>query len=87
MANYYRTCLSVLTSLNKDFPRLSLGRHISTALADYGDVFNMPDVELARALKKYHSTLLLNVKIKDEEDMFMEDDEEGITSLEDDDNW
>lgn len=39
------------------YPQYSLGRHLSSALADYGDFWDITDKELCFALEKY-STLL-----------------------------
>lgn len=58
--NYYKSCLVVLTQLHKDHPSYEMGKHISTALADYGDAWSLPDKELFHALKKYQSFLALD---------------------------
>lgn len=85
--NYYSISLKVLANINKDFPKLPLGKHLSTAFAEYGDVFNLTDKDISIALKKYHSLLLLNSEDKefseeDDSSLFDEDDQ-----LDEEDNW
>ena len=55
--NYYSQIVQILDELHKDFPTYNMGRHISTALAEYGDVWNMPDKELLFAISKYKAQL------------------------------
>lgn len=45
--------ISLLTELHKAYPHYGLGRHLSTALADYGDFWGMTDKELVFAIEKY----------------------------------
>jgi len=45
--------ISLLTELHKAYPHYGMGRHLSTALADYGDIWGMTDRELAFAIEKY----------------------------------
>lgn len=60
-SNYYNQAITVLQELHKSYPTYCIGRHISTALADYGDVWGLTDKEVLFALKKYQSELDLNV--------------------------
>jgi hypothetical protein len=89
--NYYRTCLKVLTSLHKDFPKIPLGKHISTALDEHGDVFNLTDKDISQALKKYHSTLLSTAKFAQDEEEELLKDEDNVSLLDDydvdEENW
>lgn len=87
--NYYRTCLKVLTTLHKDFPRIPLGKHLSTALDEHGDVFTLTDKDISMALKKYHSTLLSTTKFDDnEEDLLQDDDVKLLDDYDvEDENW
>lgn len=55
--NYYKSILLVLTELHKDHPTYELGKHFSTALSDYGDIWGTPDKEVYAALKKYQAEL------------------------------
>ena len=57
MANYFKECIKTLNSLKSRYPNFSIGRHISTATADYGDIWSMPDKELLHALQKYEAEL------------------------------
>lgn len=56
-ANNYSQCVNVLLQLHKEFPTYNMGRHLSTALSEYGDVWNLPDKELLFALEKYKAQL------------------------------
>lgn len=58
--NYYKECLKILDNLHKSHPSFSLGRHLSTALSDYGDVWGMPNKEFLYALRKYEAEMELN---------------------------
>lgn len=58
--NYYKECLKVLDSLHTTHPTFSLGRHLSTALSDYGDIWGIPNKELLFALQKYEAEMELN---------------------------
>jgi len=57
--NYYKQALALMTELNKKYPNYSLGRHISTALSDYGDFWGITDREFCFAIEKYISELAL----------------------------
>lgn len=51
----YTSILNVLRELKKQFPSYNLGRHLATALADYGDVWGTSDKEVLYALCKYQT--------------------------------
>lgn len=57
----YKQCMSILQELHKKYPSYNLGRHISTALADYGDTWGISDKEFLYALEKYSMELENNV--------------------------
>lgn len=57
--NYYGECLSLLSKLHQEHPTFSLGRHISTALEEYGDVWGISNKEMLFALQKYQTTIEL----------------------------
>lgn len=67
--NNYQQALHILQELNKDFPTYNLGRHLSTALADYGDVWGMTDKELVFALEKYKSEIEMDVPHPDDSEI------------------
>ena len=56
----YNSCIKLLNALHKEHPSFSLGRHLSTALAEYGDIWGMTDKELLFALTKYQTEQTLN---------------------------
>lgn len=53
--------ISLFTELHKAYPHYGIGRHLSTALADYGDTWGMTDKELVFALDKYKLQLEMDV--------------------------
>lgn len=91
--NYYKEVLKSLEDLHKTYPNYGLGRHLATALCDYGDTWGLSDKELLFALNKYKTELALDIHqvapedyvdkvVKDAQnldDILKEDDDE--------DNW
>jgi hypothetical protein len=67
--NHYQQALHTLQELHKDFPTYNLGRHLATALADYGDIWGLTDKELAYALDKYKAELEMDVPHTDESEL------------------
>jgi len=67
--NYYQQALHTLQELHKDFPTYNMGRHLATALSDYGDVWGMTDKELAFTLDKYKAELEMDVPHTDESEL------------------
>lgn len=67
--NYYRKILHVLESLNKAHPTYNIGRHISTALDGYDDVWGVTDKEFLFALEKYELALNIDVDHIDQEEI------------------
>ena len=63
---HYQQALQTLQELNKSFPTYNLGRHLSTALDEYGDLWGMTDKELAFALDKYKTEIEMDVPHVDE---------------------
>lgn len=53
--------VSLLTELHKAYPHYGVGRHLSTILADYGDIWGMTDREFVFALEKYKLQLDMDV--------------------------
>lgn len=53
--------VSLLTELHKAYPHYGVGRHLSTILADYGDIWGMTDKEFVFALEKYKLQLEMDV--------------------------
>jgi len=67
--NYYNDSLHTLQELHKSFPTYNLGRHLATALSDYGDIWGMTDKEIAYALSKYKAELEMDVPHLDESEI------------------
>ena len=59
--NYYKQVIKILDDLHKTYPAYNVGRHLSIALADYGDIWNIPDKEMVFALEKYKTELELDM--------------------------
>lgn len=67
--NNYEKALHILQELHKSFPTYNLGRHLSTALGDYGDIWGMTDKELVYALGKYKAEIEMDVPHTDESEL------------------
>jgi hypothetical protein len=65
----YQQALHILQELHKDFPTYNLGRHLSTALADYGDIWGMTDKEIVFALDKYKSEIEMDIHHPDDSEI------------------
>ena len=63
---HYSQALKLLQELHKSYPTYNMGRHISTALADYGDFWGISDKELLFALRKYKSQLEMDIPHSDD---------------------
>ena len=55
--NYYRQIIQTLIRLQKAYPTYNIGRHISTALDEYSDVWGVSDKEFLYAIQKYEIEL------------------------------
>lgn len=53
----YSEILQVLVELKTKYPTYGIGKHLSTALEDYGDLWGVSDKEILYALEKYEATL------------------------------
>lgn len=85
---HYRKIINVLESLHKAHPTYNMGRHISTALDGYDDIWGITDKEFLFALEKYELALSMDVNHDQEEiediikdgmhlnTMFLEEEEE-----------
>jgi hypothetical protein len=58
--DYQKQFITLFIDLHKDFPAYSLGQHLATAFADYGDLWGCSDKEIVYALEKYRTTLDLD---------------------------
>lgn len=57
----YNQIIHLLQELHTAHPHYNMGRHLATALDEYGDVWGMTDREIAFALRKYKSQLELDI--------------------------
>ena len=64
----YSKIMKLLQELHTSYPNYNMGRHISTALADYGDFWGITDKEMLFALTKYKSQLDMDVPHTNDED-------------------
>lgn len=56
----YNKVLKILEELHSLYPSFNIGRHLSTALEEYRDIWGVPDSEVLYALEKYKATLEYN---------------------------
>lgn len=63
----YAQILNVLRDIHKDHPSYNIGRHLSTALDGYGDIWGLSDKEVLFALQKYKAELDMDVPHSDNE--------------------
>jgi len=68
MKNYIQI-IKLLTDLNTSFPQYNMGRHLATALDEYGDVWGLTDKELKYALDKYKTQLEMDVQHTDDKEI------------------
>lgn len=66
--DYYRV-LALLQQLNTSYPNYNMGRHIATALDEYGDVWGLSDRELLYAFEKYKAELDMDIPHTDESEI------------------
>jgi len=66
---HYNQVLKLLQQLHSSYPHYNMGRHLSTALADYGDFWGISDKELLFALTKYKSQLDMDLPHTDESEI------------------
>lgn len=67
--NYYRKIINVLERLRKAHPTYNIGRHISTALDGYDDIWGVTDKEFLFALEKYELALNMDIDHIDQEEI------------------
>lgn len=66
---YFTQVVNLLTELHRTYPTYNIGRHLSTALSDYGDIWGMTDKELLFALEKYKTQLDMDIPRTDEKEL------------------
>lgn len=67
--NYYNQILSILKELHSLYPSYNMGRHLSTAFDEYGNIWNISDKEALYALEKYKAQLEMDVPHIDEKEI------------------
>ena len=67
--NHYRQIIRVLENLHKAHPTYNIGRHISTALDGYDDIWGVTDKEFLFALEKYELELNMDIDHIDQEEI------------------
>ena len=67
--NHYNQVLSILQQLHSAYPKYNMGRHLATALDEYGDIWGITDKELAFALTKYKNQLEMDIPHTDEKEI------------------
>jgi hypothetical protein len=68
--NYHKQITTLLEELHKTYPTYSIGRHLSTALDGYGDVWGMTDKEFVFLLEKYKTRMELDIPhVEDSEEL------------------
>ncbi len=66
--DYYRV-LALLQQLHISYPNYNMGRHIATALDEYGDVWGLTDRELLYAFEKYKAEIDMDIPHTDESEI------------------
>jgi hypothetical protein len=67
--NHYNQVINTLQELHKSYPTYNMGRHLATALDEYGDIWGMTDKELSYALNKYKGELDMDIPHTDESEI------------------
>lgn len=67
--NYYRQIVQTLIRLQKAYPTYNMGRHISTAMDEYTDVWGVSDREFLYAIQKYEIELNIDGPHIDDEEI------------------
>lgn len=67
--NQFNQIISILQELHTSYPTYNLGRHLATALDEYGDLWGVTDKEMVFALMKYKNQLEMDVPHADEKEI------------------
>lgn len=67
--NQFNQIISILQELHDSYPTYNLGRHLATALDEYGDLWGVTDKEMVFALMKYKNQLEMDVPHKEDEEI------------------
>jgi hypothetical protein len=67
--NYYNQITNLLQQLHIAYPEYNMGKHLSTALDEYGDIWGVTDKELLFALEKYKTQLEMDIPHTDDKEL------------------
>jgi hypothetical protein len=67
--NYYNQIIHLLQQLHNAYPEYNMGKHLSTALDEYGDIWGVTDKELLFALEKYKTQLEMDIPHTDDKEL------------------
>jgi len=67
--NYYNQIINLLQQLHIAYPGYNMGKHLSTALDEYGDIWGVTDKELLFALEKYKTQLEMDIPHTDDKEL------------------
>lgn len=76
--DFYKESIEILLELKKKYHSYSLGKHLSTALDDYGDIWGLSDKELHFALTKYKAQMEMDVPHETDEEELKRIIEDGM---------
>jgi putative lipase involved disintegration of autophagic bodies len=68
-ASYYSQVLGILQALHRAYPNYNIGKHLSTALDGYGDMWGITDREMLFALEKYKAQLEMDIPHADDDEI------------------
>jgi len=68
-ASYYSQVLGILQALHRAYPHYNIGKHLSTALDGYGDMWGITDREILFALEKYKAQLEMDIPHTDDDEI------------------
>ena len=67
--SHFNQIISLLQELHSSYPTYNMGRHLATALDEYGDLWGVADKEMLFALTKYKNQLELDVPHTDDKEI------------------
>jgi hypothetical protein len=67
--NHFNQITAILQDLHSSYPNYNLGRHLSTALDEYGDLWGVTDKEMLFALTKYKNQLDMDIPHTDDSEI------------------
>lgn len=83
--DYTKRFIELILELKSAYPTYSLGRHLDTALADYGSLWDTSEKEICFALEKYKAELDMDMQHVVSDD-YLKDIMEDAEHLFDEDN-